>query len=139
MHRRRQSERGFSLVAAVFVILVLAALGTYAVRVGITEQQTAAFDLSIARAQAAADSGIEYGANRALTVASCPATKTTLAPAAPGMTGFTITVTCAVVTPNIGGNVYSVYTLTSIASRGTYGTSDFVSRNATRTVTNAPP
>jgi MSHA biogenesis protein MshP len=139
---RRQSERGFSLIAAIFVILVLAALGLFAVRVGTTEQQTAAFDLSIARAQAAADSGIEYGANRALKAASCLGS-TTLAPTAPGMSGFTITVTCSALTHGIGAvpppPQYSTYVLTSTARRGTYGMPDFVSRTVTRTVNNAPP
>src|SRR5690242_17849181 len=138
MKHRRRSEQGFSLIAAIFVIVVLAALGIYAMRVGTTEQQTAAFDLSIARAQAAADSGIEYGANRALKAASCPAT-TTLAPTAAGMSGFTITVTCVVLTHNVAGTLYPAYTLTSTARRGTYGIPDFVLRATTKTVTNAPP
>ena len=55
-------------------------------------------------------------------------------------TGFTITVTCSVqTTHNIGGTLYKTWVLTSTARRGIYGTPDFVSRNATRTVTNAPP
>jgi MSHA biogenesis protein MshP len=140
---RRHPERGFSLIAAIFVILVLGALGLFAVRVGTTQQQTAAFDLSIARAQAAADSGIEYGANRALKAASCPVATTTLAPAAPGMSGFTITVTCSALPHSIGPASpppqYSTYFLTSTARRGTYGKPDFVSRTVTRTVNNAPP
>jgi MSHA biogenesis protein MshP len=138
---RQRRERGFSLIAAIFVILVLAALGMFALRVGTTQQQTATFDLMIARAQAAADSGIEYGANRGLKAASCPAT-TTLTPTATGMSGFTITVTCSVTTHKIGvspGTTYSAYSLTSTARRGTYGTADFVARTVTRTVTNAPP
>jgi MSHA biogenesis protein MshP len=134
MRRRPRSEQGFSLVAAIFVVLVLAALGIFALRIGITEQQTAAFDLSIARAQAAADSGIEFGANQALKAASCPAKPTSL-----GISGFTITVTCAISLHKIAGTPYSAYFLTSTAQRGTYGAPDFVSRAAKRTVTDAPP
>jgi MSHA biogenesis protein MshP len=138
MSHRAGCERGFSLIAAIFVILVLAALGAFALRIGVTQQQTAMFDLSIARAQAAADSGIEYGANRALKAATCAAT-TTLSPTAPGLSGFTITVTCSASTHNITGIAYQSYSLTSTARRGNYGAPDFVSRPVTRTVTNAPP
>jgi len=132
-----RTERGFSLVVAVFVILVLAALAAFAIRVGASQQYAASSDLLIARAQAAAASGIEYGANRALRAASCPAS-VALAPTAVGLKGFTVTVTCAVSAHQIGLNVYQAYALSATAQRGNYGTPDFVSRTVTRSVTNAP-
>jgi MSHA biogenesis protein MshP len=130
-------DRGFSLMAALFVILVLAALGAFAVRISVSQQQTAAFDLLNARAQSAADGGIEYGANRALKAASCPGS-TTFNLAAAGLAGFRVTVTCAVSLHTIGYTSYSAYLLSSTAQQGTYGSADFVQRQVIRTVTNAP-
>lgn len=138
---RPQAERGFSLIAAIFVILVLGALAAFAVRVGATQQQTADFALLNARAQAAADSGIEFGANQALVHGSCPAAASTLNLTAVGLAGFTVTVTCTVTNHQIGAapaTTYQAYALTSVAQLGTYGTSGYVARTAARTVNNAP-
>jgi MSHA biogenesis protein MshP len=133
-------ERGFSLIAAIFVILVLGALAAFAVRIGATQQQTADFALLNARAQAAADSGIEFGTNQALLHGSCPAAPTTLNLTAVGLAGFTVTVTCSVTNHQIGAlpTTYQAYALTSVAQLGTYGTSGYVARSAARTVNNAP-
>jgi len=135
-----RGARGFSLIAAIFVILVLGALAAFAVRVGATQQQTADFALLNARAQAAADSGIEFGTNQALLHGSCPAAATTLNLTAVGLKGFTVTVTCTVTNHQIGAlpTTYQAYALTSVAQLGTYGTSGYVARTAARTVNNAP-
>ncbi len=131
---------GFALIAAIFVTLVLAALAAFAVRIGATQQQTADFGMLNARAQAAADSGIEYGLNQALVHGSCPGPSTTLSPTAAGLKGFTVVVTCTVTNHQIGAGptTYHAYALTSVAQLGTYGTSGYVARTAVRTVTDAP-
>lgn len=134
--------RGFALIAAIFVILVLAALAAFAVRIGATQQQTADFGMLNARAQAAADSGFEFGANQGLIHGSCPgaAAPTTLNLTAVGLKGFTVTVTCRPTNHQIGAGptTYHAYALTSVAQLGTYGTSGYVARTVVRTVTDAP-
>jgi MSHA biogenesis protein MshP len=132
---------GFALIAAIFVILVLAALAMFAVRIGATQQQTADYALLNARAQLAGDSGIEYGINQALVHGSCPGPVTTLNPGAAGLKGFTVMVTCTVTSHQIGAappTTYHAYALTSVAQLGTYGTSGYVARTATRMVNDAP-
>jgi len=132
---------GFALIAAIFVILVLAALAMFAVRIGATQQQTADYALLNARAQLAADSGIEYGTNQALVHGSCPGPATTLNLSAVGLNGFTVTVTCTVTNHQIGAappTTYHAYVLTSVAQLGVYGTSGYVARTAARTVNDAP-
>jgi MSHA biogenesis protein MshP len=136
-----RASAGFALIAAIFVILVLAALAMFAVRIGATQQQTADYALLNARAQLAADSGIEYGINQALVHGSCPGPATTLNPVAAGLKGFTVVVTCTVTPHQIGAappSTYHAYVLTSVAQLGTYGTSSYVERTATRTVNDAP-
>lgn len=133
----RPAQEGFALIAAVFVLLILAALSAFAFRVGTNQQQTATFDLLIARARAAAESGLEYGANRALRASQCLPT-TTLTLAAPSLNGFSVTVTCSVSPHQIGATTYHAYALQSVAQRGTYGSPDFVARTVSRTVNDAP-
>lgn len=141
MRRGAHAARGFALIAAIFVILVLAALAAFAVRIGAAQRQTADFGLLNARAQLAADSGIEYGINQALVHGSCPVPATTLNPTAVGLKGFVVVVTCQPSNHQIGPAppvTYHAYVLTAVAQLGTYGTSGYVARSATRAVTDAP-
>lgn len=129
--RAPASQRGFSLIAAVFLIVVLAALGTFAARMAVTQQETVNLALLEAQAQAAANSGVEYGANRALRGSQClPSQPLTLRAA--GVTGFAVVVQCNLTTHASGQKSYA---LVSTATRGSYGRADFVSRRASRTVT----
>ena len=134
----RRAARGFSLLVTLFVILVLAALAAFAVRIGATQAQSVDFGLLNARARAAAASGIEYGANRALHAATC-APSTTLNLTAVGLKGFSVIVTCSASMHTVSGTSYEAYLLTATAQRGTYGSPDFVQASATRSVNNAPP
>jgi len=124
-------------MAAIFVLLVLTALSAFAVRIGTTQQQSVAFDVVIARAQAAANSGIEYGANQALRASQCPAS-TVVTPTATTLNGFTVTVTCSASTHQVGAITYHAYVLQSTAQQGTYGSADYVARTVSRTVNDAP-
>jgi MSHA biogenesis protein MshP len=140
-----QRVPGFSLIVTLFVILVLAALGVFAVRIAETQQQSINFGLLNARAQAAAASGIQYGANQALLAMppSCPAT-TPLALAPTGLAGFSVTVTCSASTHMVAGStcpgfVCTSYVLTAVAQYGTYGQPDFVQATQSLAVNNAPP
>lgn len=130
-------------MAAIFLIVVLASLAAFAVHVALTQYEGTGLQLTEARAQAAADSGFEYAANRALRgVGGCGAVAPALTfpPAAPGLSGYTVTLTCSASNNHrIGGAPYSVYTLTAVARFGTYGQPGYVSRTMTGNVTNAPP
>jgi MSHA biogenesis protein MshP len=133
-----RKERGFALMATIFVLLVLTALAAFSVRIATTQQQSVAFDVLVARAQAAADSGIEYGANQALRYAQCPGSAPVTLGAAT-LNGFAVTVTCSPTPPHqVGATSYHAYVLQSTAQQGTYGSADYVARTVTRTVNDAP-
>ena len=146
---RAARQAGFSLIAAIFLIVVLAALGAFAVQVAMAQYQSANVEFLEARAQAAAQAGIEYGANRALHVAPACAsgnTSKTFTLTGGALAGFVVTATCAARThqiystvPPAGFKTYTVYALAATASRGTYGKPDYVARTVTRNVTDAPP
>jgi MSHA biogenesis protein MshP len=137
---------GFSLVAAIFLIVVLAALGAFAVQVAMTQYQGANLELLEARAQAAAETGIEYEANLALqrAPASCLAGNTlNLRATAGALAGFVVQVACTRTTHQVytGGTpaTKTVYALAATASEGSYGTQGYVTRTVTRNVTDALP
>ena len=62
----RQSQRGFLIIAAVFLLVVLAGLVAYLTTVSTTSQAASAADLNSARAYQAARAGIEWGAYQLL-------------------------------------------------------------------------
>jgi MSHA biogenesis protein MshP len=127
---------GFSLVAVLFLIVVVAALGAFAVRIGAGQQQTVNLALLGARALSAANSGIEFGANRAFSGGCASATSTTLNLTGAGLNGFTVDVSCV---PTLHATVdnTTTYRVTATAYSGTYGQPDYVSRQVFATFSNA--
>jgi MSHA biogenesis protein MshP len=128
-------QRGFALVAAIFLLVVLASLGVYIVRVNSVQQQTVNIALLGARAFEAAVAGIEWGAFQALDSGAC--TTSTLNLTEGGLDGFDVDITCTTTAHTELGNVYNLYVIDVEARAGTYGTPDYVSRRMQATVTDA--
>ena len=125
--------RGFSLVAAIFILVVLAALGAFMVTIGEAERWTAAAAVQGARTYHAAQSGIEWGIYQTLVAG---------APCAPAFAigGFTVTVTCTPTSFTEGGATFNVYVITStaVSTGAALGNPDYFSRTLQVTVTSAP-
>jgi MSHA biogenesis protein MshP len=134
-HGSRRSQSGMALVAAIFLIVVLAALGAFSVRIGVGQQHTIDLALLGSRALAAANSGIEWGAHRALQSAACANSTLNLNEGA--LNGFTVTVSCSVTTHMDAGASVRIYTIEALARTGTYGTADYVSRRVRARFTDA--
>ena len=123
-------QRGSSLVVALFVIVVVALLAVFAVRVGGSERQSGSLSLLSSRALSAARTGIAWGAYRARFAASCQNTPAqTLLLSEGALRGFQVTVDCHTY-PHQGAAFHS-YEITATAQYGTYGTVDFASRTLT--------
>lgn len=93
---KRCEQRGFAAIAAVFLVVVLAALGAFMVTFSNTQHLTSAQDVQGTRAYWAARAGLDWGmgsvAASAAVPPACPTSPTTLANPFDG--GFTVTVTC---------------------------------------------
>jgi MSHA biogenesis protein MshP len=132
---RLHSASGFTLVAALFLIVVVAALGAFAVRISSGQQQTVNLALLSARALAAANSGIEFGAYQALNGTGCASATLNLTEA--GLNGFTVNVSCTATVHTESGGTVNVYRIDATSSAGTYGKPDYVSRHVYATFTSA--
>jgi MSHA biogenesis protein MshP len=126
---------GFALVPALFLLVVLGALGLVAVRVGMGQQQAVTMGLIQARALSAANSGIEWGAYRAL-AGSC-ASSTTLTLTEGALSGFSVVVTCTATSFTNGTGSSNSYVIQAVATSGTYGQPGYVRRVVGATFTNA--
>lgn len=125
-------SQGFSIISAIFLLVVLSALGAFIVNISSGQHVSAAADVKGARAYQAARAGVEWGAYQVLDPNSAAASATPVAcPGATAFTpfaGFSTTVTCVLSTHTENGNNIGVYRFTSTATAGTIGTIDYVSR-----------
>lgn len=133
-----KAQRGFSLVSAIFLLVVLAVLGGAMVTFSTTQNQTQAMDAMGSRAYEAANAGIEWAAYN---IATSPGVAKATA-FVPG-TGTALGGKLAPFTVNVGytpvphsdaaiagaavGNMWT-YDITSSAEYGVPGTPDYFER-----------
>jgi MSHA biogenesis protein MshP len=125
-----RKQRGFALIGAIFVLVVLAALGAFAVRINMTQQHGADLDLQQLRAEAALNTGIEFAATRLLASAATDNCGDLAAPLTDISGGYQVTFpgACTRVQHVINGVQVTVYTINVTSTRGVYGTPEFVQR-----------
>ena len=129
------------MVTAIFLLVVLSALGTMMVTFFAAQQQSSALDVMGTRAYQAARAGVEWAAyNVAQPAAPWPgcatyaaATPLFVAGTATALDGtlspFTVSLTCSSVMATEGGATIYVYDLTSTATHGgAPGNPDYVER-----------
>lgn len=139
--------RGFSLVAAIFLLVILSALGTFMLSLSTMEQASSTQDLLGSKAYQAAKTGIEWGTYQIMapentnpattpftTQYVCPSSPTTISTLAGGLNKFSVQVSCQSTSLPEGGNVITVYQITSTATFGTSPASNFVERQISASV-----
>ena len=137
----RRRARGSALIAALFLIVVVAALGTFAIRIGVNQQQTVDLALLGDRAYAAANSGVEWGAYQAFNTAWCTSAATvsqTVSFTQSGLNGFSATVKCARTDHVDGTTPVHIYTVDVFAWSGAFGTPSYIARQMSARFTDAP-
>lgn len=140
--RVRERVRGFSLVSAIFLLVVIAALGTFAVTLSTTQQQSSALDVMGVRAYQAARAGIEWGAYQVLPASTAAfatncrvgATSQVVSPLPNTLAGFNVNVQCSATAHSEAAATITVYQLTSTATQGTVATPSYVERQMTVTI-----
>jgi len=132
LHR---TQAGFAAIAAIFLAVILAALGAFMVTFSNTQQLTSAQDIQGSRAYWAARAGLEWGIGTVVAVSNpstiIPTTCTTATPII--IDSFSVAVTCSVAayteasaTPN-----RFIFQITSVASTtgGTAGSIGYIERS----------
>jgi MSHA biogenesis protein MshP len=127
--------RGFALVPALFLIVVVGLLSAVAVRLALGQSETVALGLAQARALAAARAGIELGAYRALNGTCGP---TSLSLGEGSLAGFTVQVTCIAVMFTEDTSNRQAYALAATAVWGSYGQPGYVRRVVRASFSDAP-
>lgn len=139
MHKSQAAaQRGFSIVSAIFLVVILSAMGVFMMRMVTVQHVTVAQDIQSIRAYQAARAGLEWGIFRTgipsgTKGTTCPngaASSSIVMPALSNdLSGFTVTVTCQVqiFSEDSAGDL-AIFTITSTASSGQIGTPERIER-----------
>lgn len=120
-------QRGFSLISAIFLLVVLAVLGVAMTTFSTIQQQSATLDVMGSRAYQAANAGMEWAAYNIAVSPGVAVPSQTLNGLAGNLSGFTVTVSytaSAVVDTNVSWS----YDITSTATYGVPAAEDYVER-----------
>ncbi|MEI6268589.1 MAG: hypothetical protein WCP01_06885 [Methylococcaceae bacterium] len=132
-------QHGFTLVMAIFILVVLALVGSYMVRLSGVEHTTTSDALQNARAYQAAKAGINWAAatiskdtvNIQGQAKGCEAVNTKAVLPLAALPEFTVTIKCNLsgYIPYLeGSNKVYVYAITAHSEFGTYSGADYISR-----------
>ena len=89
-----ERRRGFALVAALAILVLLASMGAMMLRLTGVQQAGSSTSILAVRAHLAARSGIEWGLYQAIAAGTCHAATTTLELAEGALSGFRVEVLC---------------------------------------------
>ncbi|MDD1622157.1 MAG: hypothetical protein LUQ11_11820 [Methylococcaceae bacterium] len=121
-------QRGFSIVMAIFVLVVLGLLGGYMVRLSGVQFGTSVYALQGARAYQAARAGIEWAIARINNGGNCTDVSAQTAMSFAGLTGFTVKLSCDPQAYSEGDKNLNFYRIKALSQYGDYGGSDYVAR-----------
>lgn len=132
---KRFKQDGFSLITALFILVILAAVSGFSVSIAGMIHSTTSLVQQGEVAFFAARSGLEWGLFKVSNnPAACPAT-TTLTLSQGVLDNFTVQVTCSAASVTEGSATFNIFTLNSLAERGSFGNGDYISREMQVTTT----
>jgi MSHA biogenesis protein MshP len=119
-------QRGFSLIMAIFLIVVLGGIAVFIGRVSTMQHQSSALDEEGAMAYQAARAGIEWGVYQAINEAgsgcAASASFTLAVPTTPASTvNYTVAVACTQTQATEGSTSIDVYQITATAQNAIGG------------------
>lgn len=125
MMRMSKFQHGFAAIAAIFLVVVLAALGGFMVTFSNTQQLTLAQDIQGSRAYWAARSGLAWRVASVKAASTACVASSTLG----NLEGFSVTVTCRASGYQEGGSTVTMYRFDARASAGVPGSPGYVERS----------
>ena len=130
MNRRLQNQAGFSLITALFIVVILAMLGAYMAQLSSAQHTESAMAVQGQRAWYAAYSGLEWAGYRIENDGACPSVPSNFT-----VEGFAVQLTqCTRHDVTEGGASFAVFDVSLTASRGSFGSVDYVSRTLRATL-----
>lgn len=128
------NQRGFSIVTAIFILVVLGLLGGYMVRFSGVQRSTLNAALLGARAYQATHAGIEWGVARIVNGGVCADVNAQTALTFTGLEGFTVRMNCSSQSYSEADQTLTVYRISVLSQFGGYGSVDYAARQLEVTI-----
>ncbi len=134
-----RKQRGINLISVIFLLVVIASIGAFMVTIGNVQQQTSIFSVLSSRALYAAQSGMQWAVRTVLLPPNnCSAFPATFSLTGGAASNFSVTASCSLDTVTENPNTYNVYKLEVLATLGSIGDPDYISRTIRAKVTDLP-
>jgi MSHA biogenesis protein MshP len=131
-----KKQVGFSLVMAIFILVVLSLLGGYMVKLSGVQHATSSFSIQGARAYQSARAGIGWAIARISSGGNC--SNITSAPplSFTDINGFSVTLTCSSQSFSESIDYPVVYKITALSEFGSYNSAHYISKNIEVSIVN---
>jgi MSHA biogenesis protein MshP len=128
----RIAQSGSALIGALFLIIVVSALGAFAINLQANQRQEGMLQLLQQRVEFAARSGIEYWIYQIENSAACSSGSGPEFGNQPEFAQIRLDTVCSAILTGAGST--TVYSIEVQASYGNFGDPDFVRRSSQRTI-----
>jgi len=131
MSHKHSAQQGFAAIAAIFLVVVLAALGGFMLTFSNAQHASSVQDVQGSRAYWAAMAGLEWGVSSAVTGAANCSPSTNLSIGA-----FSVAIRCNARLYTEASTSHTIYQLTSVASLtgSTAGSQSYVERSVSAVI-----
>ena len=126
--------QGFSLLGAIFILIILAVAGIYLMKLGGVQQQITLYNILDVRAKLAVESAFELSASRLKnqTTSDCENTSYQFDKRHKALEGFNVSIHCLKTIKNNQNPQKVAYQLQAVASKGKFGDQNYVSHQETK-------
>lgn len=133
---KKKNVKGFTLLGTMFILIILAMVGIYLIRIGIMQQQEINYTLLTTRAEHAAQSALLLAQEKWLQDPTvCSPQTFHFDKQAKALAGYNVNVTCqhTILYPQMHPNFYAIE-LQAVASKGNFGDREYVSYQMNRRI-----
>lgn len=124
-----KKQAGFSIVMAIFILVVLSLLGGYMVKLSGVQHATSSFAIQGSRAYQAARAGISWSVARLSATGDCNDITSASPMSFTDINGFSVTLGCNIDTEFEAAKDLGIYQLTALSQSGAYNSANYISRN----------
>jgi len=129
-----KNQQGFSIVMAIFILVILGLLGGYMVRISGVQLSTFNYSLLGAKAYQASRAGIEWGIARIDNGGGCADVNAQSAMNFNGLEGFNVRLTCTSQGFSEADQNLTIYRINALSQFSGYTSSDYVARELDVTI-----
>lgn len=129
-------QAGFSIVMAIFILVVLSLLGSYMVKLSGVQQATSTFAIQGARAYQAARAGVGWAVARISNGGGCGDVTSASPLSFIDFNGFSVSLGCSSQSFSEGVDTIVVYKIKALSEFGVYNSASYISRNIEVSIVN---